>query len=432
MKANPVRIILLLVVTSAFLPVSTPVFGEEEAWNVRELVERALSANPELRALEESIEAAGYRSDAAGGFPDPTLSYSYFIENIETRLGPQRSVLQLVQPLPFPGKLSLKEDIAAYDELIAEEHLSTAKLRIVREVRIFYHSIAAIDSVLHLLDDENRLLGRYEEIVGTRLETGKAYQQDLLKVQIERLRLEERALQYERRRESLAFKLNEILDFDPTAPVVIEPPGTMSVVATLPDRLKEIARNRPELRTVNHRIEQRRHSLSLVRRNYFPDIMLGLSYIDIGEAPFDVPDSGRDAWNVTIGVKLPIWFGKNKAASRAERSSIRRLERLREAEERRIETEIEDIYNQYRIALGLVTLYRESLVPRAEQSLSAAEAGYLTGDIDFLSLLDSERMLLELRISLAEKISEVEKHVAELEAAAGYGPFSAVPPGDGY
>ena len=424
MKKHLDPILLLLLVPAAFLVMSPHAAADEQAWSVRELVERALSANRELLALEESIEAAVHGSGAAGGFPDPILSYSYFIESVETRLGPQRSVLQLVQPVPFPGKLSLREEEAGYDALIAEERLASEKLRIVREVRISYHSIAAIDEVLRLLEEENRLLRRYEEIIGTRLETGKAYQQDLLKAQIERLRLEERALRYQQRRESIAFRLNELLDLDPAAPVVLEPSGAMSTVDTSPDRLKEIARNRPELRTATHRIEQRRRSLSLVRRDYFPDIMLGMSYIDIGEAPFDVPESGRDAWNVTIGVKLPIWFGKIRAESRAERSSIRYLERIRESEGRRIDAEIEDIYNRYRIAAGLVTLYRESLVPRAEQSLSAAEAGYLTGEIDFLSLLDSERMLLELRISLAEKISEVERHVAELEAAAGYDTFS--------
>lgn len=422
MKTHHILIIVLSLVSGAIAPSSRLTAGEERAWSVRELVERALSANLELAAFAESVEAADHRRGAAGGFPDPVLSYSHFIESVETRLGPQRSVLQLIQPVPFPGKLSLMEEIAGYDARIAEERLASARLGIVKEVKTSFHSIVAIDHILRFLDEEDRLLQHYEDLVGTRLETGRAYQQDLLRVQIERIRLEERSLQYEQRRESLAFRLNTMLDLEPGAPLAIEPPDGMSTIDESPERLKEIARNRPDLRAARHRIEQRTRSLSLVRRGYFPDLTLGMSYIDIGEASFDVPDSGRDAWNVMIGVKLPIWFGKIRSESRAERSSIRRLERIHEAEERRIEAEIEDIYNQYRIALGLVTLYRERFVPLSEQSLRASEAGYMAGEIDFLSLLDSERMLLEFRISLAEKISEVEKRIAELEAAAGYDP----------
>ncbi|HER43189.1 MAG TPA: TolC family protein [Candidatus Eisenbacteria bacterium] len=363
------------------------------------------------------ITAAARRA----AFPTPRSAIP-FIESVETRLGPQRNILQLVQPVPFPGKLSMRTEIAGYDARIAEERLAAARLRVVKEVKISYHSIAAIDRILRILEEEDRLLERWESLIGTRLETGGAYQQDLLRVQIERIRLEERSLRYDQRRESIAFGLNARLDIEPGAPVVIEPPDTMSTIDESPERLEEMALDRPDLRAARHRIEQRIHSLSLVRRGYFPDFMVGMTYIDIGEFPFDVPDSGRDAWNVMIGVRLPLWFGKIRAESRAEQSSIRYLERSRDAEERRVEAEIEDIYNQYRIALGLVTLYRESLVPRAEQSLRASEAGYMTGEIDFLSLLDSERMLLELRISLAERISDVEMRIAELEAAAGHDP----------
>lgn len=422
MKMHFIIIIILTIAWSSLAPSFRLMAGEERAWSVHELVERALEANPELEALAESAEAAGHRRGAAGGLPDPMLSYSHFIESVETRLGPQRNVLQLVQPVPFPGKLSLMEEVAGYDVRISEELLASARLRIVKEVRTSFHSIVAIDHILRFLEEEDRLLRHYEDLVGTRLETGRAYQQDLLRVQIERIRLEERSLLYEQKRQSLAFTLNRLLDLEPGAPLAIEPPEDISTIDESPKRLREIALNRPDLRAAKHRIEKRSHSLSLVRRGYFPDFTLGMSYIDIGESSFDVPESGRDAWNVTIGVKLPIWFGKIRAESRAERSSIRHLERIHEVEERRIEAEIEDIYNQYRIALGLVALYRENLLPRAEQSLRSSEAGYITGEIDFLSLLDSERMLLELRISLAEKVSEVEKRVAELEAAAGYDP----------
>jgi cobalt-zinc-cadmium efflux system outer membrane protein len=422
MKNCIALIILLMLVSGALVLDSRPAVAEERAWNVRELVRRALEANPELGALAESVEAADHRRGAAGGFPDPTLSYSYFIESVETRLGPQRHILQLVQPVPFPGKLSLKEEIAGYDARIADERLAAARLRIVKEVKVAYHSIAAIDRILRILEEEDRLLGRWENLIGIRLETGGVRQEDLLRVQIERMKLEERSLRYEQRRKSLAIGLSALLDIEPDAPVAIVQPDTMSTVGDSLERLGAIARDRPDLRTAGLRIEQRRRSLSLVRRGYFPDLALGISYIDIGESPFDMPDSGRDAWNVTIGVKLPLWFGKIRAESRAEESSIRHLERMRDAEARRAEAEIEDIYNGYRIALELVILYRDSLVPRAEQSLRASETGYMTGELDFLSLLDSERMLLELRISLAEKISEVETRVAQLEEAASTGP----------
>jgi cobalt-zinc-cadmium efflux system outer membrane protein len=324
-----------------------------------------------------------------------------------------------MQPVPFPGKLSLMEDIARYDALVAEEHLHLALLGVTKKIKIAFYSIAAVDEILGVIEMERALLGRFEEMISTRLETGGAYQQDLLKIQIERLKLDERRLEFRKRRVSLASKLNALVNREADSPVSIDSPAYRgSIVETL-EELREFASSQPELRSTQYRIEQGNRSLSLARRKYFPDFTIGMSYFDIGRAPMDVPDSGRDAWNVTIGVRVPIWFGKVRDETRQQRSGIRRLEREYESVRSRILADIEDLYNQYRIAADLVSLYRDELLPRAEQALAASEGAYRTGEIDFLSLLDSERLLLGLKITLAERRAEVEIRIAELETVVG-------------
>ncbi len=390
-----------------------------ETAELREFIELALERNPELKALEENIETARYGAAVTGSYPYPILSYSYFIDEIETRLGPQQHVLKLVQPVPFPGKLSLMEEIAGFEALVAEEDLHLARLRVTKRVKTACYSITAVDEILGVIEKERVLLGRFEETVATRLETGGAHQQDLLKVQIEMLKLDERELEFRKRRNTLAAKLNALLNREADSPVAIDPPfPPESIVETL-DQIREIASDQPELRSARHRIDQRNQSLSLARRKYFPDFLIGMSYFNIGETAMDIPDSGRDAWNVTVGVRVPLWFGKVRNETRQHQSGIRRLERSYEAARSHIMADIEDLYNQYRIAVDLVALYQDELLPRAEQSLEATETGYLTGEIDFLSLLDSERLLLGLRISLAERKAQVEIHIAELEAIVG-------------
>jgi len=390
-----------------------------EAAGIREYVEQALERNPELLALEENIETARFKAAVAGGYPDPVLSYSYFVDEIETRLGPQQSVLQLIQPVPFPGKLSLMEEIAGFEALVAEEYLQLARLKVTRKVKTACYSIAAVDEILGVIEQERSLLGRLEEVVATRLETGAAFQQDLLKIQIERLKLDERALEFKKKRNTLSSKLNALLNREAASPVVIDSPAYRGSIIETSAELRETALEQPELRSARHRIDQSNLSLSLTRRKYLPDFMLGMSYFSIGEAPMDIPDSGRDAWNVTVGVRVPLWFGKTRNEARQHKSRVRQLERSYESARSRILADIEDHYNQYRIAADLVALYRDELLPRAEQALEATETGYLTGVMDFLSVLDSERLLLALRITLAERKAEVEIRIAELEAIVG-------------
>jgi cobalt-zinc-cadmium efflux system outer membrane protein len=413
------HIVFALVSAGLLSIIPPPAEASGDTLSVRDLVDEALARNPDVQALEEALAAAKHGAGAAGGFPDPTVSYSYFIEELETRLGPQRSILQLVQPVPFPGKLSLKEKIAGYDVFATEERLRLARLEIVKEVKSAFYSIAAIDESLVLIEGIQSILDRFEEIVAARLETGTAYQQDLLKVDIERLKLDERKIEYRKRRKSLVYHLNALLDREPDSPIYVSHRRGVFPITASVDELVELARNQPELRLARHSIEKRNLSLSLSRKKYLPDFTIGMNYFNIGEAPLDVPESGRNAWSVTLGVKVPLWFGKIREEAREQRSTLRYLERSYDATRARIAAKILDLHNQYRVALEIVELYRGSLLPRAEQSLEAAEAGYISGEVDFLHLLDSERTVLELGLALTDKKAEAERLIAELEFSVG-------------
>lgn len=387
--------------------------------SLKALLEEAKIANPEILAAREAASAAGHRSTVAKGYPDPSLSYSYFVENVETRLGPQQHILQFIQPVPFPGKLSLKGRISEYDARIMKEQSIATEYEVLRDVKEAFFSIAALEKDLAVLSEQKEVLDRFEKIVRTRLETGRVSQHDLLKIQIERLKLDERKLNYNRRRTSHVAALNAKINRAPDVPILIGPIESISKLGHSIEELKEAALNRPDLRAGETRIEQRRLSLTLARRKYLPDFMVGMSYIGIGKSPMDVERSGEDAWNISIGARIPLWFGKVRGEVREAKGMIRYLEKSLEAIKVKTLADVEDLYNQYRTALDLVRLYELDLIPRAEQSLRSAEAGYIAGDVDFLYMLDSERILLELRIALSDRKAEVEKRIADIEAVVG-------------
>jgi outer membrane protein TolC len=69
---------------------------------------------------------------------------------------------------------------------------------------------------------------------------------------------------------------------------------------------------------------------------------------------------------------------------------------------------------------------QQQLIPKAQKSLEIARSGYLSGQIDFFNLMDSERTLLEFRLSEVQARTERELVVAELSLlVAGVPPASA-------
>ena len=73
----------------------------------------------------------------------------------------------------------------------------------------------------------------------------------------------------------------------------------------------------------------------------------------------------------------------------------------------------------YRDAERKLRLYRDSLVPKAEQSLKATSAAYEAGAGDFLDVLDAERVLLEFHLSRERALADRVRSFAELEMLTG-------------
>ena len=66
-----------------------------------------------------------------------------------------------------------------------------------------------------------------------------------------------------------------------------------------------------------------------------------------------------------------------------------------------------------------IRLFESVLIPQAEEVLRATEAAYETGQLGVLDLLDSERVLLNVRIVNARYSSDLLNALAHLERAIG-------------
>lgn len=84
----------------------------DENATIHDYLTYALLNNPGVRSAFETWRAALERVPQAKALPDPTLGYGYFIRNIETRVGPQRHRFELMQKIPFFGKLGLRGEAA--------------------------------------------------------------------------------------------------------------------------------------------------------------------------------------------------------------------------------------------------------------------------------------------------------------------------------
>jgi outer membrane protein TolC len=118
-------------------------------------------------------------------------------------------------------------------------------------------------------------------------------------------------------------------------------------------------------------------------------------------------------------MSLPIWFGANKARKQEAEAQYRKAQNRYADAQNRLHAFAERILFEYDDALRKTRLYRDGLVPKAEQSLNANYTAYQAGETDFLNLLDAQRQLLDFQLQYERSRSTLAIKRAEIEMVAG-------------
>jgi outer membrane protein TolC len=383
------------------------------------LVSEALKGNPDILALQESVLAARSRPAQATALPDPMLSVVYTNDGWSPSLGTQpMTTLGFMgsQTLPWPGKRSLREKVAAKDAVATLERLERQRLSVAAGVRRAFWGL--------VLSEEKRLVQREQEaaareaegVARARYAVGQGAQQDVVRAQLELTRFEQRRAELEAELEVLLAELSRLVDREVGREVA---QGVRLALRPEPRELlalqAEAEANLPELRAVSASVERQQLATELAERDFKPDFAVQAGYMNRG---------GLDPmWQAGVGVTLPLWRGRRHAAV-AEGESQRRAAALEvEAVRAQIRFRTRERVAQLRAAERLATVYADGLLPQARLSYEAGIASYQAGRVPFLAVLEALQTLHRdrldhLRVLAAHEWIQVSIAEASLDATS--------------
>jgi outer membrane protein TolC len=396
-----------------------PPLATADSVAVDDLLRIALRDNPELAAMRAGAGAAAARPAQARALPDPRFSYGWMGEHLETARGPQSSTYSLSQEIPFFGKRGLMGQMAERGARIAGESVRAMELEIAAEVRRMAAELVYLDEGLGIQAEDRRLLEEIHAIARTKYTTGTGRLENVAKIEVEQAENETEILMLERERQVARAELNRLLGRAPDSalPRIAGRPAPGPVAPVHPDSLNVLAEGRPEVRAAAEAIAASEAAVRLARRNYFPDFMVGGQYLVVEKGMSESPEAGTDAWMLELGVNVPIWRGKLGAGVREARQMEAESRAGRESARLRVQQEIVASEAHVRRTGEIVAVYGDKFIPRAEVALASARSGYQTGAVDFLDLLDSERLLISTRLAAAAARADFAKSAADLARA---------------
>ncbi|MEZ4647181.1 MAG: TolC family protein [Candidatus Eisenbacteria bacterium] len=353
----------------------------------------ALSRDPGLEALR--LEASAVEAEAIGLDVRPNPELGLELENFAGSggahgLGGAEATLSLSQPIERGGKRSKRRAVGDHETNLALLDYGIARAeRAAATKTSFIAALAAREQVAlseELVQVAEEMLASISRRVqagsSSRIEESRAR----VELEISRIDLEEARREYEAARTRLASNWG-----GPVTPASFQVVGSLESVAPLPD-LEELVAGldrSPMLMRWDAEAERRQAVLELERAMARADLTIG--------SGVRYSADGDDV-SLLVGIGMPLAiFDKNRGAGIAAERRIESVAAERAAERNHAATQLAERHHDLAATYREMDALSERALPEADAAFSAAREAFLRGAVRLTDVLDSERLLFELR-----------------------------------
>jgi outer membrane protein, heavy metal efflux system len=403
----------------------TPVVaGERQGQAVltlSELIAQALENNPDIQAAKKRVESVQARAKQSTYLEDPELNWEAWGVPLNQPVNYRKAnplIFGVRQKLPFFGKLGLKGEIAGQEVKMVEEELRAKEQEIIAKVKSSYADYFMASKNVEIYKELLELV-RYTSTTAEGLyQVGRVPQQDVIKALLERTELLNKLTWAEKELTTSQAKLNTLLSRPLSSPLGQPAEPVLAPVDLQSSNFEKLAiEQRPKLRALESGINKSERAVELAERNRkYPDFMVGLQY-------WYAPDqSPKNMYTPMVSLSIPFspWTkGKHDyeveealAERQAAKANLLAMKNMTLFEVKEMSAKVE-------AAMKSIAIYRDGLLPQAEQSFQAAVVAYQTGGVNFMTLLDAQRTIRDVRMGYYKALVDHEQSRADLERAVG-------------
>ena len=374
-----------------------------------DVVRLAGERRDEIAAARARTLAGEARPDIVSALDDPMISPS--LDHLPFMLEGADVSVTVEQRIPLSGIRGHRRAAALADVDRLRADTQRAVLDVGVQAANAFLMLQERRRTTALVDEQLTFARDVVTAANARYASGTAPQSDVLRAEVEVARLEAlaRALVSEVRGAEAMLNTTLALDADqlvpPLAPLVLaEPvPAWAGIKAALTER--------PELVAVRAEIARADADVQVMRDMYRP-------MATVRTGPAYTMAEGR-GWMAMIGVSLPIWRGKLRAGV-AEAQAMRAMSEAElRAMTRMIEGDAAVAVHQVRAARDRQSAIRTDVLPRARMAIEPAVAGYTSGQLPLVSVIEAVQALWMVQADLIAADTELGLAWARLGRAVG-------------
>jgi len=403
------------------LGIMAPVMAAElqETLSLKQVVDTAVKNNPAVIESQKRWEEKQARIPLAKAWANPQLGIMK--DDIpNSSLNPFDAMMTeytFTQDIMNPAKLKAMGKMAGSDAEMAKANYQDKQMEVYTTAKTAYYDLLYADKALEIGKENQQLMGQLVQIAQVNYSTGMVPLQDTLRAQTEFSKMTTDLLSMASMEAVAKAKVNTVIGRKADTPLAVKeefsaPPPDFDLAKLQ----TEAQTGKPAVVGMERQVEMAKNGVELAKKQQLPDYQFSIGYKDRKQTEMETTP---DTWKMEFMVMLPIWQGKNKAEINsaaanldAAQASLNNMQNMTELDLQMALTEAQTAWRQ-------IDLYKNTVIPQAEQSYQAGVVSYTNGKVDFMAVLDSLNALRNVRLDYYKARINYEKAAANLEKAVG-------------
>jgi outer membrane protein TolC len=328
-----------------------------------------------------------------------------------------------------PAKLKAMGKMAENDAYMTKASYSDKQLDVYTQTKQAYYDYLYAKQAVIIGKESQQIMGQLTKLAQVNYSTGMVPLQDTLKAQTEFSTMTSDLYNMAAMEVVAKAKLANLMgqsnqtDFEVKEEFTAPAPNF-----DLAELTKIAIDEKPSLIGMQYGVEMAKSGVEAAHKEKLPDFEFTLGY-KTNKEPMVEPDptgmggvmfEDRDpSWKVEFMVMLPVWQGKIKAniksaeaGQEAAQSALKNMQNMTELDVQMALTDSQTSWRQ-------IDLYKNTIIPQAEQTYEAATVSYTNGKTDFMTVLEAVNTLRNAKLGLYKAKIDYEKSIANLEKAVG-------------
>ena len=375
---------------------------------LRDALNLALSANPEIAvAMREREAIEGLKTQAATR-PNPSLSTSIQ----DTRSAYRQTFLQLNQEIELGDKRQARMNAADIFAQKTEAELDSKKAEIHANVIAAFYAVLIAQERLSLAQSSRDIAESARDAASKRVKAGKSSPVEETKSNIAASSAKIEWNQAQAQLSSSRARLASL--WGGHLPILANVEGDVTVVPEIlkSGEVSQSLENAPAIKLAKIEIDSRSALTKIERSKATPNITVSAGVMNNQEL------GGLNQALLGLSIPIPVFDGNQGHVQEAVSREYKAQDELA-ALKNQLEVNLSSQLQRLGAAKQAAESIRTDILPSAQSAFDAANKGFSAGKFNFLEVLDAQRTLVQTKSQYISALSEAHQSVAEIERILG-------------